>query len=88
MAMTDLWAARTRLAASAKALNVDQSVQDVRGRDAALLARLALLLRLSAVRPAASWEVQQHIEALRAHDHPMPQNERLVHIEELTIGVP
>ncbi len=32
--------------------------------------------------------IQQHIETLRAHDHPIPQNERLVHIEELTIGVP
>lgn len=32
--------------------------------------------------------VQQHIEALLAHGDPIPQNERLVHVEELTVGVP
>jgi predicted RNase H-like HicB family nuclease len=32
--------------------------------------------------------VQQHIEALLAHGQPIPQNERLVHVEELTVGVP
>lgn len=32
--------------------------------------------------------VQQHVEALLAHAQPIPQNERLVHVEELTLGVP
>lgn len=32
--------------------------------------------------------VQQHIEVLLAHGQPIPQNERLVHVEELTVGVP
>lgn len=32
--------------------------------------------------------VQQHLEALLAHGEPIPQNERLVHVEELTVGVP
>jgi predicted RNase H-like HicB family nuclease len=32
--------------------------------------------------------IQQHIEALLAHGQPVPQNEHLVHVEELTIGVP
>ncbi len=32
--------------------------------------------------------VQQHIESLLAHDQPIPQNENLVHVEELTVGVP
>ena len=32
--------------------------------------------------------VQQHIESLLAHGEPIPQNERLVHLEELTVGVP
>lgn len=32
--------------------------------------------------------VQQHIESLLAHGQTVPQNERLVHVEELTVGVP
>ena len=32
--------------------------------------------------------VQQHVEALLAHGEPVPQNERLVHVEELSIGLP
>ena len=32
--------------------------------------------------------VQQHIESLLAHGQPIPQNDKLVHVEELTIGVP
>ena len=32
--------------------------------------------------------IQQHIESLRAHGQPIPQNEKLVHVEELTVGVP
>jgi predicted RNase H-like HicB family nuclease len=32
--------------------------------------------------------VRQHIEALLEHGDPIPQNERLVHVEELTLGVP
>lgn len=32
--------------------------------------------------------VEQHIASLLAHDQPIPQNERLVHVEELTVGIP
>ena len=32
--------------------------------------------------------IQQHIEVLHAHGQPIPQNERLVHVEELTVGLP
>jgi predicted RNase H-like HicB family nuclease len=32
--------------------------------------------------------IQQHIEALLSHGQPVPQNEMLVHVEELTVGVP
>lgn len=32
--------------------------------------------------------IRQHVEALHAHGHPIPQNEKLVHVEELTIGIP
>jgi predicted RNase H-like HicB family nuclease len=32
--------------------------------------------------------IRQHIEALLEHGEPVPQNERLVHVEELTLGVP
>lgn len=32
--------------------------------------------------------VSQHIDALLAHGQPIPQNEHLVHVEELTVGVP
>jgi len=31
--------------------------------------------------------IQQHVEALLAHGDPIPQNEHLVHVEELTVGV-
>jgi len=32
--------------------------------------------------------IQQHIESLLAHGQPVPQNDKLVHVEELTIGIP
>ncbi len=32
--------------------------------------------------------VQQHLESLLAHGDPIPQNEQLVHVEELTVAVP
>ena len=32
--------------------------------------------------------IQQHIESLLARGQPVPQNEKLVHVEELTIGIP
>jgi len=32
--------------------------------------------------------IQQHLELLRAHAEPIPQDERIVHVEELTVGVP
>lgn len=32
--------------------------------------------------------VEQHITSLRSHDLPIPQNERLVHVEELSVGLP
>lgn len=32
--------------------------------------------------------VSQHIEALLARGEPIPQNEHLVHVEELTVAVP
>jgi len=32
--------------------------------------------------------VTQHVTALLAHGEPVPQNERLVHVEELAIGIP
>ena len=32
--------------------------------------------------------IQQHVASLLAHGEPVPQNERLVHVEELSIGVP
>jgi predicted RNase H-like HicB family nuclease len=31
--------------------------------------------------------IEQHIESLLEHNQPIPQNERLVHVEELTIGI-
>lgn len=31
--------------------------------------------------------IEQHIESLRAHGQPIPQNERLVHVEEFTIRI-
>ncbi len=32
--------------------------------------------------------IQLHIASLLAHGQSIPQNERLVHVEELTVGVP
>lgn len=32
--------------------------------------------------------IRQHIDSLLAHGQPIPQNEKLVHVEELTVGVP
>lgn len=32
--------------------------------------------------------VTQHLSALLAKGEPIPQNERLVHVEELAIGIP
>jgi predicted RNase H-like HicB family nuclease len=32
--------------------------------------------------------IQQHIASLLAHGQPIPQSETLVHVEELTVGVP
>jgi predicted RNase H-like HicB family nuclease len=32
--------------------------------------------------------IQQHIASLLAHNQPVPQSEKLVHVEELTVGVP
>ena len=32
--------------------------------------------------------VRLHIETLLAHEQPIPQRESLVHVEELTVGVP
>jgi len=31
--------------------------------------------------------IEQHVESLLAHGQSVPQNERLVHVEELTIGI-
>ena len=32
--------------------------------------------------------ITQHLEALRSHRQIIPQHEKLVHVEELTVGVP
>lgn len=32
--------------------------------------------------------IRQHIESLEAHGQPIPQNDKLVHVEELTVGFP
>ena len=32
--------------------------------------------------------IQLHIESLLAHGQPVPQNEKLVHVEGLTVGIP
>jgi len=32
--------------------------------------------------------IRLHIESLLAHDQPVPQDDHLVHVEELTVGVP
>ncbi len=32
--------------------------------------------------------IQEHIASLLSHGQSVPQNERLVHVEELTVGIP
>lgn len=32
--------------------------------------------------------IEQHIESLRIHGENIPQNDRIVHVEELTFGIP
>ena len=32
--------------------------------------------------------ITQHVTTLLAHGEPVPQNDRLVHVEELAIGLP
>jgi predicted RNase H-like HicB family nuclease len=32
--------------------------------------------------------IEQHLASLLDHAQPVPQNDRLVHVEELTVGVP
>jgi predicted RNase H-like HicB family nuclease len=32
--------------------------------------------------------IQEHVSSLLAHGQPVPQNEKLVHVEELTVGIP
>ena len=32
--------------------------------------------------------IQQHLQSLLAHGQPIPQSEKRVHVEELTVGVP
>lgn len=32
--------------------------------------------------------IQLHVESLLAHGQPIPQNEKLVHVEELTVAIP
>jgi predicted RNase H-like HicB family nuclease len=32
--------------------------------------------------------IKQHVDTLLAHGQPVPQRETLVHVEELTVGVP
>lgn len=32
--------------------------------------------------------IQLHVESLLAHGQPVPQYEKLVHVEELTVGIP
>jgi len=32
--------------------------------------------------------IRQHVDALLAHGQTIPQGEKLVHVEELTLGVP
>jgi len=32
--------------------------------------------------------IEQHLASLLSHAKPIPQNEALVHVEELTVGVP
>jgi len=32
--------------------------------------------------------IEQHMASLLAHSQPIPQDDRLLHVEELTVGVP
>ena len=32
--------------------------------------------------------IQEHVSSLLAHGQPVPQDEKLVHVEELTVGIP
>jgi predicted RNase H-like HicB family nuclease len=32
--------------------------------------------------------IQQHLESLRAHNQPIPQKDMVVHVEEISIGLP
>jgi predicted RNase H-like HicB family nuclease len=32
--------------------------------------------------------IQQHLESLLARGQPIPQDDRVVHVEELTVGIP
>ena len=32
--------------------------------------------------------IQLHLESLRAHNEPIPQKETVVHVEEISIGMP
>ncbi len=32
--------------------------------------------------------IQQHLQSLLAHGQPIPQSEKRVHVEELTVGAP
>ena len=32
--------------------------------------------------------IEQHLQSLLAHGQPIPQSEKRVHVEELTVGVP
>jgi len=32
--------------------------------------------------------IEQHLTSLIAHDQPIPQGDRMLHVEELTVGVP
>lgn len=32
--------------------------------------------------------IEQHMASLLAHAQPVPQDDRLVHVEELTVGIP
>ena len=45
-------------------------------------------LTLEETRKNIRHAIQQHIEVLQAHSQPVPQHERLVHVETLSVGVP
>jgi len=34
------------------------------------------------------YAIEQHLESLLAHSQPIPQSESVVHVEELSVGVP